>query len=84
MVGDLTALETSDSESLWRVMEETASPETQARIGEFLERGQRESLTSAEQDRLAFLQREANLVLWRKSASRCLAAIPWPAAADAR
>jgi hypothetical protein len=67
LVDDLTALETSDNESLWRVMKETVSPETLARIGEFLERGQRESLTSAEQDQLAFLQREANLVLLRKA-----------------
>ena len=69
VITDLTALETLDNDALWQVMKETVSPETQAGLSDLLER---DSLTSAEQERLTSLQQEADLVMLRKARAAVL------------
>lgn len=71
-VADLTALETLNNESLSLVMTETVPSETQAALSHLLERQRRNPLTSAEEDRLASLQHEADLVMLRKARAAVL------------
>jgi hypothetical protein len=75
LIADLTALETLDSEALWQVMKETVPSETQADLSDLLERRQRDPLTpltTAEQERLASLQQQADLVMLRKARAAVL------------
>lgn len=75
LIADLTALETLDNESLWQVMKETVPSETQADLSGLLERRQRDPmtpLTNAEQERLASLQQQADLVMLRKARAAVL------------
>ena len=72
LIADLTTLETLDTEALWRVMKETVPSETQAHLSDLLERQQQDSLTSAEQERLASLQHQADLVMLRKARAAVL------------
>jgi hypothetical protein len=75
VIADLTALETLDNEALWQVMKETVPSETQADLSDLLERRQRDPLTpltNAEQERLASLQQQADLVMLRKARAAVL------------
>lgn len=72
VIEDLTALETLDNEALALVMRETVPSETQAVLSELLERQQRDSLTASEQEQLASLQQEADLVMLRKARAAVL------------
>ena len=75
LITDLTALETLDNEALWQVMKEKVPSETQADLRDLLERRQRDpltSLTNAEQERLASLQQQADLVMLRKARAAVL------------
>lgn len=75
LIADLTALETLDNEALWQVMKETVPSETQADLSDLLERRQRDPLTpltNAEQERLASLQQQADLVMLRKARAAVL------------
>jgi len=75
LITDLTALETLDNEALWQVMKEKVPSETQAALSDLLERRQRDpltSLTNAEQERLASLQQQADLVMLRKARAAVL------------
>lgn len=72
LIADLTALETLDNEALWQVMKETVPSETQADLSDLLERRQLDSLTIAEQERLASLQQQADLVMLRKARAAVL------------
>lgn len=72
LIADLTALETLDNEALWQVMKETVPSETQADLSDLLERRQREPLIIAEQERLASLQQQADLVMLRKARAAVL------------
>jgi hypothetical protein len=71
-IADLTALETLNNESLSLVMTETVPSETQAALSELLERQQTDSLTSEEEQRLASLQQEADLIMLRKARAAVL------------
>jgi hypothetical protein len=75
LIADLTALETLDNEALWQVMKETVPSQTQANLSDLLERQQRDPatpLTNAEQERLALLQQQADLVMLRKARAAVL------------
>lgn len=72
VITDLTALETLDNEALRQVMKETVPSETQVALSELLEGRQRDSLTSVEEERLASLQQEADLVMLRKARAAVL------------
>lgn len=72
LIADLTALETLDNEALWQVMKETVPSETQADLSDLLERQQLDSLSTAEQERLASLQQQADLVMLRKARAAVL------------
>jgi hypothetical protein len=72
VIADLTALETLDNQALLQVMKETAPSETQADLSELLERRQHDSMSGAEQERLASLQKEADLVMLRKARAAVL------------
>ena len=72
VIENLTALETLDDRSLWRVMGETVPPKLQRELSELLERQQSASLTGAERERLTMLQRQADLVMLRKARAAVL------------
>lgn len=78
VIADLTTLETLDTEALWQVMKETAPPETQSDLSDLLERQQRDPLTALtpltndEQERLASLQQDADLIMLRKARAAVL------------
>jgi hypothetical protein len=75
LIADLTALETLDNDALWQVMKETVPSQTRADLSELLERQQRDPLTpltNAEQERLASLQQQADLVMLRKARAAVL------------
>lgn len=71
-IADLTALETLSNESLSLVMTETLPSETRTALSNLLERHQVDSLTRAEEERLASLQWEADLVMLRKARAAVL------------
>lgn len=71
-IADLTGLETLGNDSLLLVMTETLPAETQAALSKLLERHEDDSLTSAEEERLASLQGEADLVMLRKARAAVL------------
>ena len=72
LIADLTTLEILDNEALWQVMKETVPSETQADLSDLLERRLRDPLTIAEQERLASLQQQADLVMLRKARAAVL------------
>ncbi|MEK6407598.1 MAG: hypothetical protein AABN34_11595 [Acidobacteriota bacterium] len=72
VIADLTTLETLDNEALWQVMKETVPSETQADLSDLLDRQQQDSLISSEQERLASLQQDADLVMLRKARAAVL------------
>jgi hypothetical protein len=72
IVENLTALETFDDQSLWRVMGETVPAELQRKLSELLERQQSASLTAAEREQLTTLQRQADFVMLRKARAAVL------------
>ena len=72
IVENLTALETLDDQSLWRVMGETVPVELQRELSKLLERQQAASLTAAEREKLTALQRQADLVMLRKARAAVL------------
>jgi hypothetical protein len=72
MIEKLTALETYDDESLWRVMGETVSTEVQQKLRTLLARQQSTALTEAERGQLAALQEQADLVMLRKARAAVL------------
>lgn len=72
VIENLTALETLDDQSLWRVMGETVSAVLQRGLSELLERQQSASLTGAERERLTMLQQQADLVMLRKARAAVL------------
>ena len=72
VIENLTALETQDDQSLWRVMGETVPAKLQRELSELLERQQSASLTAAEREKLTALQRQADLVMLRKARAAVL------------
>jgi hypothetical protein len=72
IIENLTALETLDEQSLWRVMAETVPAELQRKLSGLLERQQSASLTVAEREQLTALQRQADLVMLRKARAAVL------------
>lgn len=72
VIENLTALETCDEASLWRVMGETVATDVQCALSALLERQQSASLTDAEREQLARLQRQADLVMLRKARAAVL------------
>ncbi|MSQ48158.1 MAG: hypothetical protein EXR78_07185 [Deltaproteobacteria bacterium] len=72
MIENLTALETLDDQSLWRVMGETVPAALQRELSALLERQQSAALSVAERERLAAGQRQADLVMLRKARAAVL------------
>ncbi len=72
LIADLTTLETLDTEALWQVMKELVPAGTRADLRGLLERQQEDSLTTSEQQRLASLQQQADLVMLRKARAAVL------------
>ena len=72
VIENLTALETLDDQSLWRVMKETVPAALQRELSELLERQQSASLTVSEREQLTALQRQADLVMLRKARAAVL------------
>ncbi len=72
VIENLTALETQDDQSLWRVMGETVPAKLQRELSELLERQQSASLTVSEREQLTALQRQADLVMLRKARAAVL------------
>lgn len=72
VIEHLTALETLDDRSLWRVMGETVPVSLQRKLSTLLERQQSASLTVAEREQLAALQHQADLVMLRKARAAVL------------
>jgi len=72
IVENLTALETLDDQSLWRVMGETVPAELQRELSELLERQRAASLSAAEREQLTALQQQADLVMLRKARAAVL------------
>jgi hypothetical protein len=72
VIENLTALETLDDQSLWRVMGETVPPKLQRELSELLERQQSASLTVTERERLTTFQQKADLVMLRKARAAVL------------
>lgn len=68
----LTELEKLDDDALWRVMLETVSTEDQEKISSLLTKNQSGTLSAAEQERLAALQKEADMVMLRKARAAVL------------
>ena len=66
-IENLTALETLDDQSLWRVIGETVPAASQRELSALLERQQSAALSAAEHERLATLQKQADLVMLRKA-----------------
>src|SRR5262245_45047609 len=72
LIENLTALETLDEQSLWRVMGETVPAELQRDLRALLDQQHSSSLSSAECERLATLQQQADLVMLRKARAAVL------------
>jgi hypothetical protein len=72
LIENLTALETLDEQSLWQVMGETVPAELQRDLRSLLEQQHFSVLSSAECERLATLQRQADLVMLRKARAAVL------------
>ena len=72
LIENLTGLETLDDQSLWRVLGETVPAELQQELKALLGQQQSTSLSAAEYERLATLQREADLVMLRKARAAVL------------
>lgn len=72
VIENLTALETLDDQSLWRVMAETVPAALQRELSKLLERQQSAALTVSERERLTMLQRQADLVMLRKARAAVL------------
>lgn len=72
LIENLTALETLDDQSLWRVMGETVPAELQRELRALLDQQHSSALSSAECERLATLQRQADLVMLRKARAAVL------------
>jgi hypothetical protein len=72
VIENLTALETLDDQSLWRVMGETVPAALQRELSKLLERQQSTSLTVSERERLTMLQQKADLVMLRKARAAVL------------
>jgi hypothetical protein len=68
----LTALETYEDESLWRVMGETVPTEVQQELSTLLAQQQSTALIEAEREQLAALQEQADLVMLRKARAAVL------------
>lgn len=71
-IDDLTALERLDDQSLWRVMGEHVSPDAQQELTTLLQNQQAGSLNAEEVERLASLQRQADLLMLRKARAAAL------------
>jgi len=72
LIENLTALEMLDDQSLWRVIGETVPAALQCELRTLLERQQFTELSAAECERLATLQRQADLVMLRKARAAVL------------
>lgn len=72
IIENLTALETLDDQSLWRVMGETVPAKLQRELSALLERQQSTALSVAERERLTTWQRQADLVMLRKARAAVL------------
>jgi hypothetical protein len=68
----LTALESLDDQTLWRVMLEMVPLDQQRRLHDLLSRNQAGSLTDPEREQLAILQQQADLVMLRKARAAVL------------
>jgi hypothetical protein len=72
IIENLTALETLDDQSLWRVMGKTVPAALQRELSALLERQQSATLSVEEHERLATKQRQADLVMLRKARAAVL------------
>lgn len=72
LVENLTTLETLDDQSLWQVIGETVSPKLQRELSALLEKQQATALSASDQERLATVQKQADLVMLRKARAAVL------------
>jgi hypothetical protein len=68
----LVALESLDNQALWRVMRETVPLDQQHRLHDLLLCNQAGMLTESEDEQLAVLQQQADLVMVRKARAAVL------------
>lgn len=72
VIENLTVLETHDDQTLCQVMRETVPADDQEHLRALLEKNRSNSLTEVERERLASLQKSADLVMLRRARAAVL------------